>query len=166
MRFARLSQLAAALVLLTVGVAAPAYAQQNKPIRSGNWYEDRANDSIGSSQLTLKFAQTPIDKFLNVTHVDCRIATLSNQVITNVYLSGGTTFGSDDLNRPHYLIGDLNTQATVGGSTISGLTTNAVYMKYGPGRYPSVVIWTDLFTSGNGNIVNASCSIVGDLSDN
>jgi hypothetical protein len=43
MLFSRFAQSAAALLLVTVGFAAPAHAQQNKQIISGTWYEDRAS---------------------------------------------------------------------------------------------------------------------------
>jgi hypothetical protein len=70
--FSRLAQTAAALFLLTIGLAAPARAQNNLQIISGAWYEDRANFSnTNSSTFTLSFAQTPANQFLNVTNVSC-----------------------------------------------------------------------------------------------
>jgi hypothetical protein len=66
MLFSRTIKSAAALVLLTIGFAAPVHAQFNKQIISGTWYEDRASSTNTSTQLTLTFAQTPANQFLNV----------------------------------------------------------------------------------------------------
>jgi hypothetical protein len=99
MLFSRFTQSAVVIALLTVGLAAPAHAQNNKQIISGTWYEDRAflasNSTSGS--FTLNFAQTPTNQFLNVTNVSCDIQMTSNQILGHMDLSGGTTSGATTL---------------------------------------------------------------------
>ena len=76
MRFSKFAKCAAALVLLALVFAGPAHAQNNKPIVSGTWYEDRATVVVVNNyKAVLTFAQTPADKLLDVTHVTCAIAT-------------------------------------------------------------------------------------------
>ena len=70
MFFSRFAQ-AAALLLLTIGFAAPVHAQNNKQIISGTWYEDRANTTFSGTSLNLGFTQTPTNQFLNFTNVSC-----------------------------------------------------------------------------------------------
>lgn len=165
MHFGRFAYSAFVVALLVMGVKTDAaHAQQNKPIRSGTWYEDRAILTQGTSVLTLAFAQTPTDKFLNVTHVACVITTSSNKAVTLVMLSGGTTSGGNDLDRPYFLLGALTGPATVNNFKYYGLTTDAVFMKYGPGRYPTILVEADNLTSGLDSI-NVNCKLVGQLSD-
>jgi hypothetical protein len=64
MLFSRFAQSAATLVLLTIGLAAPTYAQNNKQIISGTWYEDRASEPTApGASILLTFAQTQPTNF-------------------------------------------------------------------------------------------------------
>jgi hypothetical protein len=163
MLFSRFTQSAAALALLTIGFAAPACAQNNKQVISGTWFEDRASNSVNAQNLYLTFAQAPTDKFLNITRVSCAITATSNMVMLDVMVSGGTAPNqASDVNRPQYLAVNLPVESF---STQKYYTLNQqTYLKLGPGRYPSVSINAVVTTSGAINI-NASCAIVGDLSD-
>jgi hypothetical protein len=163
MLFPRFAQSAAALALLTVGFAAPAYAQNNKQIISGTWYEDRAAASNTSSgQLLLTFTQTPTNQFLNITNVACDVQVASSQVMTDMFLNAGQTSGVADLGRPYPVKGPA-TFETIGSQKFYSIVTNQVYFKFGPGRYPSININT--LTSGS-TVIIASCTIVGNLTDN
>ncbi|MBR0836816.1 hypothetical protein JQ612_26795 [Bradyrhizobium manausense] len=155
---------AAVSLFLMIGFALPVHAQNNKPIRSGDWYEDRASfSSTGGSSMSLNFSQSPTDKFLNVTHVTCYIQTLTSQVLQDVELYVGTTSGSGDLLRPMFIRGTMSPE--IGQRKHYGINTDAVYFKMGPGRYPSIYINTDSATSGLFSI-SANCTIVGNLTDN
>jgi hypothetical protein len=162
MLFSRFAQSAAAMLLLTIGIAAPAHAQNNKQIISGTWYEDRAasNNSVGT--LTLTFTQTPTNQFLNVTNVACTVSVASAQTIAGIVLYAGTTSGAHDLDRDYAVMGNVTPQ-TVGGSKYYSVVQNGIFYKFGPGRFPSIEI--DTGSTGTFSM-NASCTIVGNLTDN
>jgi hypothetical protein len=160
----RFAQSAAALLLLTIGCAAPAHAQINKQIISGTWYEDRAGQAASPhTQLILTFAQTPTDQFLNITNVSCNVTVVSTAIITDMSLIAGTTSGALDLGRPYEIKGNV-TPETSGGAKIYSIVTNQVFYKFGPGRFPSIVIDTTMTGSGSPSIT-ATCVIVGNLTD-
>jgi hypothetical protein len=162
MLFRRFAQSAAALALLTIGFAAPAYAQQNKQIISGTWYEDRASASTLNAVLIVTFAQTPTNQFLNVTNVSCSVNMLASQSMTDMPLYAGTTSGAADLGRPYPLKGNT-TPETIGTLKYYSIVTNQVYYKFGPGRFPTIEIDTQS-TATNQTV--ATCVIVGNLTDN
>jgi hypothetical protein len=162
MLFSHPAKSAFALLLLTIGFAAPARAQNNKQIISGTWYEDRASAQNTSSPLVLTFAQTPSNQFLNITNVSCAVGVTSAQIIFGMSLLAGTTSGQNDLGRPYSVLGAATTQTTSTAKYYS-VVTNQIYYKFGPGRFPSIEIDTE--TSGSTSIV-ANCVIVGNLTDN
>jgi hypothetical protein len=153
---------AAVLALLTIGFAAPVQAQNNKQIISGTWYEDRANGNNSTLQLVLTFAQTPADKFLNVTNVSCAFAVGSIQVVDVVSLQGGTTSGAGDIGRPYSILGNVNPQ-TINNSKFYSIVQNGIFYKFGPGRFPSIFI--DSQSTGGGPGISGQCTIVGNLTD-
>jgi hypothetical protein len=161
MLFSRLAQSAAALLLLTIGFAAPVHAQQNQQIISGTWYEDRASSTIGSTSLTLTFAQTPTNQFLNITNVSCEMALGSSQILAQADLVVGTTSGSGNLLRPYSIKGSA-TFETQGSIKFYSIVQNGIFFKFGPGRYPSIQISAPT-TAGQ---ISASCVIVGNLTEN
>jgi hypothetical protein len=164
MHFSRLAQSTVALFLLIAGVTAPALAQNNKPITSGTFYEDRASNTVNSSDLALTFAQSPAGKFLNVTNVSCEISVSSTQALAFVNLTVGTSTGAGDLGRPYSIRGNVSPETTGNGtSKYYSIVTNQIYYKMGPGRFPSIVIST-AYTSSP--VVSANCTIVGNLTDN
>ena len=163
MRFARLAEFAAALLPFALAFAAPVHAQSNKPIISGTWYEDRASLSLSSSSVVLTFAQTPADKFLDVTHVACEILTLPAQYLAIVSLNAGSTSGSTDLGRPMSIRGNTTFEAS-NSTKYYSLVNDQILYKFGPGRFPSIRIGT-AYNSGNAS-VSANCVIVGELKDN
>ncbi|MBR0835196.1 hypothetical protein JQ612_18580 [Bradyrhizobium manausense] len=153
-----------ALFMLMLGLAAPAYAQNNKPIRSGTWYEDQASLVGGSSQ-TLTLAQSPTDKFLNITHVACLISVPNGptiQPVIDVFLTVGSTSGANDLGRKQHFLNTTN-QAFVKAVAYYTIITDAVFFKVGPGRYPSIRISTD--TAQTPIALTSECTIVGNLTD-
>jgi hypothetical protein len=163
MPFSRFAQSAAGLLLSTVGLAAPAHAQQNKPITSGTWYEDRGSAAGGNNSLfVVTFAQTPTNQFLNVTNVSCNISMQSSQVITNMNLNAGTTSGQNDIGRPYSILGNVTPQ-TIGAFKYYSIVTNQIFFKFGPGRFPSIEI--DTQTTGSFSAF-ANCVIVGNLTAN
>jgi hypothetical protein len=162
MLFSRVAQSAAALLLLTIGFAAPVHAQGNKQIISGTWYEDRAS-ATGSGILVLAFAQTPANQFLNITNVSCAVTVSSIQAISGMTLNAGTASGVSDLNRP-YSIRESATPETLAGNKYYFIVTNQVFYKFGPGRYPSIEI--DTINTGGTTFIVSGCVIVGNLSDN
>jgi hypothetical protein len=162
MLFPRFAQSAAALLLLTIGFAAPVHAQQNKQIISGTFYEDRATNSSSAFIILLTFAQTPTNQFLNITNVSCSITVNSNQAILDVTLFAGTTSGAEDLGRLYSVKGSATPEA-IGNSKYYSIVTNQVFYKFGPGRFPSIEI--DTATTGT-FAGNAQCTIVGNLTDN
>jgi hypothetical protein len=164
MLFPRFAQSAAALALLTIGFAAPAHAQSNKQIISGTWYEDRASSGVltSTSNPVLAFAQTPANQFLNVTNVSCTVTTSSAQIISGMTLAAGTTSGASDLGRPYSILGNITSQ-TFNTSKFNSIVTNQVFYKFGPGRFPTIEI--DTLSTGSSS-ANASCVIVGNLTDN
>src|SRR3954469_1497889 len=102
MRFAQSAKSAAAWLVFGLAFAAPAHAQNNKQIVSGTYYEDQAtNPGVSSGVATLTFAQTPANKFTNVTHVACDMFVGSNQVLTLLRLQVGTSPGATDLGRSY-----------------------------------------------------------------
>jgi hypothetical protein len=160
--FSRLAQSAAALLLLTIGLAAPVHAQQNKQIISGTWYEDRAVGFSSTTSLFLAFSQTPPDKFLNITNVSCSVTVQPGQAVSYILLSGGTTSGNNDLGRPYSLKGNA-TPETVGQLKYYSIVQNGIFFKFGPGRFPSI----EFDTASTGSLTTgASCVIVGNLTDN
>jgi hypothetical protein len=161
MLFSRFTQSAVALALLTIGFAAPVHAQNNKQIISGTWYEDRAIGGNNAAALTLTFTQTPSDKFLNITNISCNVTTSSGQIIDAMNLFAGTTSGNNDLNRPYEIRGSAIPE-TSGTSKSYSIVTNQVFFKFGPGRFPSILIET--VSSGSLETIG-KCVIVGNLSD-
>jgi hypothetical protein len=162
MLFSHPAKSAFALLLLTIGFAAPAHAQLNKQIISGTWYEDRAAATNASSILTLTFTQTPTNQFLNITNVACTVGVTSAQIISGMSLLAGTTPGQNDLGRPYPVLGAATTQTTSTAKYYS-VVTNQIYYKFGPGRFPSIQI--DTISSGS-LFTEANCVIVGNLTDN
>jgi hypothetical protein len=159
MLFFRSAQFIVALALLTIGLAAPAHAQQNKQIISGTWYEDRAVSALNSQIFT--FTQVPANQFLNITNVSCQMTTTTQEVVAEVYLVAGTTSGANDLGRPYGLMGSA-VPRTLGGNNYYSIVTNQIYFKFGPGRFPSIImsmVSTGTFAAAG------SCVIVGNLSD-
>jgi hypothetical protein len=163
MPFSRFAQSAAALLLSTVGLAAAAHAQHNKPIISGTWYEDRAATVNSSSVILLTFAQTPANQFLNITNVSCFASVLSGQVLTGAFLHAGNTSGSDDIGRVYPIMGNT-TPVTVGDFTYFTFVTNQIYYKFGTSKFPTIEI--DTLTTGSALQANAFCVIVGNLTNN
>jgi len=163
MLFPRFAQFAVAFVLLTIGLAAPVHAQNNKQIISGTWYEDRAQViSASTTPLTLTFAQTPTNQFLNVTNVACSILVASGVVVTSVTLNVGATSGANNLGRNYEIKGSA-TSETIGSSKYYSITANQIFFKVGPGRFPAIEI--DEAFIGSPLTSNASCVIVGNLTD-
>jgi hypothetical protein len=162
MLFSRFAKSAAALFLATIGFAAPVHAQQNKQIISGNWYEDRASAVSSTGSLILTFTQTPANQFVNFTNISCYISLFSGQVLTGVFLYAGQTPGSDDLGRAYNVRGNV-TPESIGTGKFYSVVTNQIFYKFGPGRFPSIEI--DTQTTGS-TATNASCVIVGNLTDN
>jgi hypothetical protein len=164
MLFSRFAQSTAALLLLTVGFAAPVHAQQNKQIISGTWYEDRATAaSSTASQVLLTFAQTPANQFLNITNVTCSAIVSTGQVIYVMELYAGTTPGANDLGRPYSFRGGAISESTSSDKFYS-VVTNQIYYKFGPGRYPTIEI-DSTASSGSLLTTNFNCVIVGNLTD-
>jgi hypothetical protein len=163
MRFSHFAQSAAALLLLSIGFAAPVHAQINKPITSGTWYEDRATASSSSNLTVLTFAQTPTNQFLNVTNVSCSVSVASDQVVTNMSLYAGTTSGANDLGRPYSILGNATPVTTPSTVKYFSIVTNQIYYKFGPGRFPTIEI--DLQSTGPASVAG-NCVIVGNLTDN
>jgi hypothetical protein len=163
MLFPRFAQSATALALLTIGFAAPACAQNNKQIISGTWYEDRANSgNINSATFTLAFAQTPANQFLNITNISCGLELDGNQSATVMYLVAGQTSGAADLGRPYSILGSP-IPVTGGGAKYYSIVQNGIFFKFGPGRFPSIQIFS--VSTGSFSTV-ANCTIVGNLTDN
>ncbi|MBR0689390.1 hypothetical protein JQ594_25970 [Bradyrhizobium manausense] len=163
MRFAEFAKSAATALLFAVALAAPAHAQINKQVISGTWYEDRATANGNTNSLILTLTQVPANKFLNITHVACTIATQTSQVLDRVDLNTGSTSGNSDLGRSYPLRGNVSPQVVASANSWS-VVTDKVYFKIGPGRYPSISIST--YSSGGATpYVTASCVVVGDLSD-
>jgi hypothetical protein len=161
--FPRFVQSAAASALLIIGFNASAQAQNNQQITSGTWYEDRASFStITSTNLQLTFAQTPASQFLNITNVSCNVTVNSTQVINEMVLMAGTTSGGGDLNRQYEIKGNV-TPETIDTAKIYSIVTNQIFYKFGPGRFPSILIVAG--STGSSSIA-ANCVIVGNLTDN
>ncbi|MBR0686658.1 hypothetical protein JQ594_12080 [Bradyrhizobium manausense] len=161
MHFARFI-LSATLLLLTFGFVSPVHSQNNKPIVSGTFYEDRASSFISGNTLVLTFAQAPTNKFLNVTNVSCDVYVTNGQIINSMDLFVGTTPGQNDLGRIYSIKGSATSETLNTGKYYS-IVTNQIYYKMGPGRYPSIEIGT---VSNNLFSVSANCVIVGNLTDN
>lgn len=151
------------IVAIVLSAASTAQAQNNKPLRSGAWYEDRAsNSSTGYNGITLSFAPTPTDTFLNITNVACSIEVSSGQVIRSAALQIGTRSGENDLGRTYEVLGPASPQSDQIRKFYS-VVTNGIHFKIGSGRYPS------LFVTGsvtNNQYFNVSCTIVGNLTSN
>jgi hypothetical protein len=162
MLFSRFAQSATALLLLTIGFVAPVHAQNNLQIISGTFYEDRATASVNSFGIVLTFAQTPTGKFLNVTNVSCVVSVTGQQILQYATLFAGTTRGANDLGRSYSIRGNV-TPETGAGYKYYSIVTNQVFYKFGPGRFPSIEI--DSVVVANGQ-TDASCTIVGNLTDN
>jgi hypothetical protein len=162
MHFARLLKLTVLAVAAMV-LAAPALAQNNKPIRSVDFYEDRASAlANGQLGLALTFAQSPTDKFLNITNVACDIGVASTQSINTVTLFVGTASGQNDLGRTYPIKGNT-TPELVASTKQYSIVTNQVFYKMGPGRFPSIAMGGA--STGSASIT-ANCVIVGNLTDN
>lgn len=165
MHFARFVQFAAALVL-TLGFAASAHAQNNLPIRTGNYYIDQAATTASGSSLILTFAQTPTDKFLNITNISCAAIIKSPQIVQGWFLAVGTTLGANDLGRLYAIQGSVPPpEVASDGSKIYSAIINGMLFKLGPGRYPSIIVNAPSNGNNNPNI-NADCVITGNLTDN
>jgi hypothetical protein len=167
MLFSRLIKSAAALALLTIGFAAPVHAQQNKPIISGTWYEDRATNNMNGPAvvLTLSLAQAPTNQFLNITHVSCTIQTGLTTALTDVALQAGTSSGASDLNRPMSVRGSVIAETGVNNKFYS-IVTDQIFYKVGLGKFPSIVVSAATPSGTGANGIEASCTIVGSLSAN
>jgi hypothetical protein len=164
MLFSRFAKSAATLALLTIGLSAPALAQNNKQIISGSWYEDRARPgNVGGGTVKLTFTQTPANQFLNVTNVSCHIAGTPDTVIDAIQLYAGQTSGANDLGRTYYISGSTPPE-TSGSTKYYSVVTNQIYFKLGPGRYPTIEV--DATSASNSYDTFASCIIVGNLTDN
>ena len=165
MHFSAYTKFATALLLLMVGWITSAHAQNNKPIRSGTWYEDQASANLSpATSVTLTFAQTPTDKFLNVTNVSCLVQINSELALRTFTLFVGTTSGSTDLGRGYNI--RPTTGDAVGTLKVYSIATNGVFFKMGPGRYPTIIANTDVVTSsGTTPHVIVSCTMVGNLTD-
>lgn len=163
MYFNRFAQ-SVALLFSLVCFALPAQAQNNKPIVSGAWYEDRAFNS-GSGIVFLSFAQAPTNKFLNITHVACIVVTSTGLVLGQVTLGGSSTNGaSGDLGRGQEIRGNATVEIGSSGRYYSIVTES--YLKLGPGRYPFIYFLGAQGATGSGNSISVDCTIVGNLSDN
>jgi hypothetical protein len=163
MNFAQIVTSAVNVLLVAIAIATPAHAQSNKPVISGTWYEDRATVSVANYyKAVLTFAQTPANKFLDVTHVTCGIAIKPTQILSDVSLFGGSTSGSADLGRSMTIRGNTTFEASSNYKFYS-LVTDQVLYKFGPGRYPSIAIYTE--TTGS-YYISGDCVIVGELKDN
>lgn len=164
MRFARLCQLAAALLLLGVSVATPALAQNNKQIISGTYFEDRAwNVATGNSSMTFTFSQTPTNKYVNVTNVSCIVATYSSQMMPYAQLQVGTAPGQSDLGR-NYTLRSISPITNANGYNYYSVGVDGMFFKLGPGRFPSIIVFSTIPSSG-GLYLYADCTITGTLSD-
>jgi hypothetical protein len=163
MLFSRLAKSAFVLLLLTIGLAGPVHAQNNEQIISGNWYEDRALSANSSTEIILTFAQTPTNQFLNVTNVACTVDVSPNQAISVMSLVAGTTTGADDLHREYAIKGNA-TPEIAGAYKWYSIVTNQIFYKFGPGRFPSILI-NSVVSTGSASL-QASCVIVGNLTDN
>jgi hypothetical protein len=165
--FFGVARFAAVLFFSFVGFAAsPVHAQNNKPVRSGNFYEDRASGSNTalSPDVSLTFAQSPPDKLFNITDVACDIRVLGGQVLASVTLLVGTASGTNDLGRPYPIRGNAIPEIRPQGTKYYSLVTNQIFYKVGPGRYPSITIHTDNDGSSLPSVI-ANCVIVGNLTD-
>jgi hypothetical protein len=168
MCFSGFAKLATTLVLATVGCVASADAQSNKPIRSGTWYEDQALNNVSSSAATsflLTFAQTPTDKFLNVTNVSCLVQINPELALRTLTLFVGTTSGATDLGRG-YNIRPNGPGDTVGLVKVYSVVTGEVFFKMGAGRYPSIIANSEVVSGSATPHVILGCTIVGNLTDN
>jgi hypothetical protein len=166
MLFPRFAQSAAALVLLTIGLAAPAHAQNNKQIISGTWYEDRAVGNNSSPNfLLLNFTQTPANQFLNITNVSCNVTVPSAAVINAVTLIAGSTSGAENLGRPYEIKGNV-TPETSGSSKYYSIVQNGIFYKFGPGRFPTIEIDAQSTSALSIGAIGANCVIVGNLTEN
>ena len=154
-----------AILATLIAISAPALAQNNRVVRSGNWYEDRANAVTSTAtELVLKFAQAPTDKFLNITRVFCAINTYGTQALGDVILDAATTSNatSANLGRGQSLRGMMSEQQAYGSKYFSITATS--YLKLGPGRYPVITIQAPI-DSGSNRFINGNCTIVGELSN-
>jgi|EndMetStandDraft_6_1072998.scaffolds.fasta_scaffold06014_6 hypothetical protein len=164
MRFAEFAKIVAALLLLAIVFAAPAHAQNNKPVRSGTWYEDRASAMISNNMLTLWFAQAPTDKVLNITHVACDIHTALGWVLAHTTIGGSTNNGpSGDLGRTQTIRGSAEAEVSVSFRYYSVIADT--FLKLGPGRFPFITITSASTANASPFQVSADCVIVGNLSD-
>jgi hypothetical protein len=161
MLFSRFAQSAAAFVLLTIGVAAPAQAQQNKQIISGTFYEDRAATTSSDTGFILTFAQTPSNQFLNITNISCQVSVTSATTVIAMGIYAGTISGANDLGRQYSILGTVSPQ-TISNTKYYSVVTNQVYYKFGPGRFPTIEI--DTLSTGSFS-AGAQCVIVGNLTD-
>src|SRR5262249_31092647 len=106
--------------------------------------------------------QSPAEKFLNITNIACTIGTSSSQVLSGLDFQVGTSSGAFDLARPMSVRGNAIPE-TLGSNKWYSVVTNQIYFKMGPNRFPSIGITT--FSSG-ASFVDATCVIVGNLTDN
>lgn len=162
MTYARFLQFAVFSAFLAV-IAAPAHAQNNKPIVSENFYEDRASGGTNTAaSLTLTFAQSPTGKFLNITNVSCNIILGANQILVGVNLYVGTASGQNDLGRPYSIKGNVIPESANGTAKFYSIVTNQVFYKMGPGRFPSIDFFTTISSPSQ---LQANCVLVGNLTD-
>ena len=164
MRFAELAKITTALLLFAFVLAMPAHAQNNKPVRSGNWYEDRASLNLSTNMVTLSFAQAPADKFLNITHVACDIETALGWVLAHTAVGGSTTSGAaGDLGRSQSIRGAAAAEVSQSFRYYSVVTDT--FLKLGPGRFPFISISAASVVNAGPAQIIADCTIVGNLSD-
>ncbi|MGW1422393.1 hypothetical protein ACWAT4_20010 [Bradyrhizobium manausense] len=164
MRFAEFAKVIPALLGFLLVFAAPVQAQNNKPVRSGNWYEDRASINIGGNLATLWFAQAPADKFLNITHVACDIETALGWMLGRTSVGGSTTNGmAGDLGRSQSIRGTVEAEVSISFRYYSVVTDT--FLKLGPGRFPFISITSASAPNASPSQVIADCTIVGNLSD-
>lgn len=161
MNFNRFAKFCVLLFLLSLGLTGAARAQNNNPIAAGTFYEDRTLNGSTSTQVTATFAQTPANKYLTITNVACTISVSPNQSVSEVYLVVGTSSGSLDLNRPYPIKGNATPETS--GTLKYYSIVHDISFKVGPGRYPSVVVYT---SSSGSSSTSAQCVIVGNLADN
>jgi hypothetical protein len=165
MLFPHFAQTAAALVLLIIGFAAPAHAQNNKQVISGTYYEDRASTStsVNATSVALTFTQTPANQFMNITNVSCSAQTANPQIVQAWILELGSTPGGSDLGRFYVLQGGVpEPEAAADGSKWYSAVVNQMFYKVGSGRFPSITV---LAPSNGSTSLSVGCVIVGTLTD-
>jgi hypothetical protein len=145
------------LMYATLGCGAQ--AQLNKQVRWGNYYEDQAQASGGSST-TVNFAQTPSDKFLTVQTVTCAINSSVKPLVG--FFNLGATPGGRETGRMFALPVSGNYSITAGNQYYTNFVVSTLFKSPG-NRYISISIGGDSTTNGS---MIVFCTIAGTLSDN